>query len=539
MIPWTLGNKSGELILSDLPSPIGDQLFAGHVNELRKSLNNRIVSVSDYGAVGDGMTDDSAAVALALADSSIIWIGDLDINVATPPAQSVYSNAVFIGRGSITGLYRKHAIPPSAASPITPDRANLVPSVHLSKLIAAASPVVVLVGDSISTYQCNQNGRSDLLSNILQNTLINQFPDKTINFYNRAIGGADYASLNAGAPGTPPANVLWWTDGAKSWLQNIQDLAPDTVFISFGMNDGNTGDYADHPSLAAIEGIVTKLKAFSKIPDIIFCTNMNPSMNPTDIYSIYGVKEAQESRDNAAGVTRSYALTKGYGLLDFHRQFCQVRDGFDPVTAAIMTDQESITGVAGIYRSTQECHSVRYLIPLDGTKFISGDGSTDILVMIGSQVYDWARIHKNGSGKIELQFTTGIGTDYLNYKTVTTTQNFPTDTQNYCLEVSGNFVCFYKFPSTDWGGYQPNLVATNVIKGGGLFIPKVGGASVGFDGLNGNLVVQTGIDRVNFPQLSDDQLFGRGNAGGSIYNHPGDFYGPYIYHPVINAYSFR
>lgn len=527
---WTVGDVSGSEILTD-----SDHLYVSHVNELRSSLESRMVNIVDYGAVGDGVTDDSAAVVAALAVSNVIYIGDLDITVINPIDQSVYANAVFIGRGSITGLYRKTAIPPTADAPPIPVSGNIIPNLHLTALNVAASPVAVIVGDSIAGYQANQTGRGDVLAAILHSTLVNQFPDKTINFYNRAIGGCGFNVFDSTSTTSPTgdANVLWWTS-AQSWMAHVQSLAPDVVFLSFGMNDAET------ISVTAIASVVAKLRAFAKVPDIVFCTNTLPSMNPTAPYDVYATKAAQEGRDHAAGIIRSYALKYGYGLLDFNRQFCAIRDGFDPVTSFISFTQESIATVAGVYTSTRQCRSVRYMLSIDGTKFTAGDGNKSLLIRTGSYEYDWCRIQKSAGGKFTIGFTTGSSTDYLdNYKSVTLTEDFPTGTGVYVLEIMGNTAYFYSYAGSTYAAYNQTLLATQVIRGGGLFYPKVWNVTVGLDGLSTNLTVWPGIERINQPVLTDDELFGRGDGGGSTYNHPGDMLAPYVYYPVINAYSFR
>lgn len=529
---WTPGDVSGSQILQEDPT---DHLHAVHINELRQAVESRMVNIKDYGAVGDGEADDHDAVVAALAVSNIIYIGDLDILVDTSIDLADYANAVFIGNGSITGLYRKTAIPVTAEVPPPPVKGNIIPSLHLPALNAAAAPVAVIVGDSISTYLSNQTGRADLLPAILHSTLVSQFPDKTVTFHNRAIGGCGFNVFDSTSTTSPTgdSNVLWWTF-AQSWMDYVEDLAPDVVFLAFGMND------AEDVSIEAIDSIVTKLQAFSKVPDIVFCTNVNPSLNPVDGFEEFATRASQEGRDLAAGVVRSYALSNGHGLLDFHRQFCAVRDGFDPITSYITFPQESIASSSGSYVSSQECRSVRYLMAIDGTQFTGGDGNDSLIIHIGSNEFDWCRIQKTVGGKIRISFTTGSSTDYLdNYKDFTLTTDFPSGVGTYVLEVVGNIAYFYNYDGGFYGGYNQTLLATPVIRGGGLFTPRIDGAGAGFDGLDSNLLVWIGKERVNQPILNDDQIFNRGDAGGSSYNHPGDNLAPYVYYPVINAYSFR
>jgi hypothetical protein len=61
---WTVGDDSGNQALTN-----DDHLYQEHINELRIAINNNTsFNVLDYGAKGDGVTDDYAAIMLAVAD---------------------------------------------------------------------------------------------------------------------------------------------------------------------------------------------------------------------------------------------------------------------------------------------------------------------------------------------------------------------------------------------------------------------------------------------------------------------------------------
>ncbi len=60
--PWTVGDVSGSETLTD-----SDHLYPGHVNEIRVVIDNMTrTNVKDYGAIGDGSTDDTTAIQSAI-----------------------------------------------------------------------------------------------------------------------------------------------------------------------------------------------------------------------------------------------------------------------------------------------------------------------------------------------------------------------------------------------------------------------------------------------------------------------------------------
>jgi len=61
---WTPGDVSASEVLTD-----ADHLYAEHVNELRQAVDDLQLNVKSYGALGDGFTDDFAAIQAAMDDA--------------------------------------------------------------------------------------------------------------------------------------------------------------------------------------------------------------------------------------------------------------------------------------------------------------------------------------------------------------------------------------------------------------------------------------------------------------------------------------
>lgn len=113
---WTAGDISAGQTLLDT-----DHLYPVHINELRTAMNNRgVVNVMDYGATGDGVTDDSTAIIATIAAaktlklpvffpdkhyaiSQSLLIDSADIKVISDPG------ALLIGIGAVTDCFQIYA----------------------------------------------------------------------------------------------------------------------------------------------------------------------------------------------------------------------------------------------------------------------------------------------------------------------------------------------------------------------------------------------------------------------------------------------
>ena len=189
----------------------------GAVTRTVASKLNDTVSAKDFGVVGDGVTNDSTAL-LNATNSALLANNMLGLSgVSYAPSLPLSKSTDILYEGNLNalkGAYRKNATPIDSPSDyVTP--VNINPNKHLRSLNLAAKPIVVLVGDSISTYSANSNSRSDMLAEVLRRTIDEQFPSG-ITFYDRAISGSVWGSYQ---------NVMydsrlpWYTISTLSGLQ--------------------------------------------------------------------------------------------------------------------------------------------------------------------------------------------------------------------------------------------------------------------------------------------------------------------------------
>ena len=228
------------------------------------------------------------------------------------------------------GLYRTFSTKQNAPDFIP--SSDITPSRHLNG-ITTATPVVMLLGDSISTSGPDSwNTASDMFT-ILCDEMARKNPDRTFTFLNRAIGGQRWTNLLT----RPEVFPAWYGDSSQLWLDAVKGSAPDIVFLAFGMNDSN-GFAAD-----AVRRCVNAINSWPKVPKIIFITNPLPARTTqlNDGFGFVG-PDFQEGRDNPAGWVRSWASVHGYGVIDIHRAQVAMRDGYD-VSKNILVHQGSYT----------------------------------------------------------------------------------------------------------------------------------------------------------------------------------------------------
>ncbi|MEN7470549.1 hypothetical protein [Providencia stuartii] len=242
-----------------------------------------------------------------------------DQSVPIPKKTEVF---FFNAGGVLAGLYRRAVVHEDA--PTNTRVENGIQHNAMRRFYNAASPTVVIMGDSISTEGPNALAKSDSMWSLIKKKVSLQNKAKNITYHNRAIGGQTWLHANS----KPTSFPSWYTNQSTDWLEYVKELQPDLLFLAFGMNDSNGFN------AGAFFSVINKINQWTKIPSICIITNPVPAMNVTWENGFYATV-FQEGRDYAANYVRSYAQWAGYSILDINRQFNLIRDGRDPLNAPL------------------------------------------------------------------------------------------------------------------------------------------------------------------------------------------------------------
>lgn len=455
--------------------------------------------------VGDGVTDDSDALMDTLDYAADNGIRELHC-AKQYYAPSAYNLGLVIlrGPGALIGTYRKQVIPMScrAWGPIS----NIVPSIHLPRFSKALNPTVVIYGDSTGTpYGANHISVAQMLGTMLERSLKRSNPSRTINWVNRSIGGTTILNYNSSGNSLISAGIslpTFFTNPAAPWSGYISNQSPDLVIMNFGANGGTTH------GIVGIDNAVGFLLAMTKVPDILLVTNL-----PRGTQGDVGSQQVDliNSRDYAAGATRSYAEYHGYGLIDMHRFGCMARDGFDPCSQIITQSVTSGTySLPATLPKTQGDYQLSFQIDnTGGSAFGSGQS---LAITLSDNTVNAIRLSLSSSNYLVIGYGGGSTTLFL------TATNpgiaMPSGLCTIELSVRGNFFSLY----------LENTLAVEGIcmRHGGEFTPIVqyvvgSGAtqitSVSYAPSNPALVQ---------PIITDAEMFGSGSflQGGNAINHP-------------------
>lgn len=471
-------------------------------------------SIADFDAIVDAcMAADVQNIPIAVDGSS------------ASIANQAVMDTLFQGDGSVTGITRKNVIPYAAPGDDFED-VDISAPIHLRQLNTAVKPVVVLLGDSLSTYFANSIARSDMLAEILRTTLQSQIGP--IQFYDRAIYGTSWTNFLGN---NYNSQISWYTNASWGWYQYVQQLAPDMVVLAWGMNDNSS---IKMQAIANTIQWLTNPANLPKTPTIVFATNLVPS--PSQPASLDGVP-GQIYRDMSAGAVRTYAKFYGYGVLDFHRKACLVRDGFDPISSAIGNTETIATVSSG---STQNITGSRSCCDWKARIYFNADGlntSNTITMLTGAGGNDFLAIARPAANQLEFTLAAGAS-DQLVYANQTVSYTLPGGSGYYLVvERSNNGIVVYQDTNGNSGGYNDPIFTSKLIAMGGDYIPRITCAS-------GNLLTQAdmsyGAHRLNKPSIKNSVLWGNGQQsigqyGGSGYNHPSGFMATHVYRPLIRG----
>jgi len=498
--------------------PASDVVFTNEgTGGVARSLADKL-SESAFASAGDF---DNLADACAASDviNVSVTVDGSTTSIANPSVM----DAQLIGDGAVTGITRKRVIPRVSPSDDFDD-VDISAAIHLKQLNTAYNPVVVLLGDSLSTYFANSIARSDMLAECLRTALQDQLGP--IRFYDRSISGTSYTNFLGN---NYNASISWYTNSSWGWYQYVQQLAPDMVVLAWGMNDNSS---IKMQAIANVVQWLTNPANLPKTPTIVFATNLVPS--PSTPASLDGVA-GQFTRDISAGAVRTYAKFYGYGLLDFHRKVCRVRDGFDPVSSAIGNTQTISAVTSG---SQQNITGTKPCMDWKARIYFNADAlntTNTMTMLLGAGGNDFLAIARPSSNQLEFTLSAGAS-DQLVYLNKTVNYTLPSGSGYYLVvERSNNGVTIYQDLTSNAGGYSDPIFSSKIIATGGDYTPRITSTAGGF-------LVQAdlsyGSPRLNRPSIKNSVLWGDGSQsvgeyGGSGFNHASGWMATHVYRPML------
>ena len=333
----------------------------------------------------------------------------LNVDSTTFSGVNAATNTILSGTSDISGIPRKSVSRPWRGQYVPTNTIN--PWHHLPRMMERASPVIVMFGDSLSTQGPNTPSGIQSMDTILRNKFIKDNPTKNIKWYNRSIGGQTFTGANSIPSNLDYFNPSWYTDHSRAWWEYVRDLNPDVLVIAFGMNDGGSINPNEFFALMA------KIKAWVKVPDLLFVTTPVPSCAAVAPYTQYSAHSGQEGRDTAAGLVRSYARLFGHGCIDINRACVAMRDGYDVISNPTRAEE---TVNASFYKATKACTDFSFTAELDCALW---DSTSKVVSCRVSEAPDYIFLTL-GSNR-ELIFG-GYCTGFGNYKTTPTGYILPT-----------------------------------------------------------------------------------------------------------------
>lgn len=413
-----------------------------------------VALTSEHPNSASGLND---AMSSAL-DGSREVVVNADMSVSGTELSKSLTEVAFTGSKSISGPYRKKVVD-EFRQPFVPVN-TLNPDINLKMLRTTTTPVVVMMGDSISTEGPNAITLADSMWSAIKSKMVKDNPSKSFTFHNRSIGGQTWLLANS----IPTAFPYWYTNTSSTWLSYVEALAPDVVFLAFGMNDANGFN------AGALVSVVNKIKLFAKVPDIVFVTNPVPAQ--TTIYpdgTGFGFvgQTFQEGRDYAAGYARSFAKAKGYGLIDINRSMVAMRDCYD-VTSGIMRKIERVS--ASKYTAPSAASSAAndfsFRCSCDGSTWAEGKV---LAVKCGLGANDFIFVKKTSGNFVIEGFASGSST----YKSIATGIAVPSISFGFEISVLGGN-CFLIIDPLATDFLNKRVIAEfPVIRHGGIFLPII------------------------------------------------------------------
>lgn len=382
------------------------------------------------------------------------------------PTADHLGNMIFVGENArLIGTYRK-LILPRHLGPKAPTN-DVSPKFHWPRfmpVVAAAtggSPArVLIIGDSTTTPIAQAQGVGEYLPSLIHRQMYAYFGTKPFVITELGIGGTKWDDLASASPASTALYPFWYTDVTKAWMFYVNAFGPfDLVIFNFGQNDAGTF------SMAAMLSAVSQVAALSTTADFAFCTCYCPSIQDAS----FGTQVAQEGRDYAAGITRTYAKRTGAALFDFNRQQTLIRDGFD-VREGSMSILTAITSMTLPFSFPQTTY--HYAVSLVYANISTMWSGGSLQFQLSSNANNMLILEKDsGTGMLAYTVQTDTGINSV-ARTVTTFDLTVVSSGTFSLEVKNNHLLL-RVRNTDFN--------MDVDRFGGLFTPRIswsGGAGV-------------------------------------------------------------
>lgn len=519
------GGGSGYIVGNGYGVEDGFSIISAGAEQLKIIIKDTI-NAECFGLY-DGQTDAFSALRSCVVFGRSIGMNiiTLDVNIECElDDQEVFSEVIFVGRGSLSGIYRK-----SVFNSLVGRDKPVCAAITERNQVSKENPIVVLVGDSIASYSANTRNRNYMLAGAIESKIRKDFSNPE--FFNRAIGGATLAGLDGVS--SRANEIEWYEDSSLPWLDYVENLSPDIVFISFGMNDSRSINYD------RLKSVTAKIKDFSSSPKIIFCTPLVPSLSG-NASGLTATKDEQEGRDYAAGLIRTFAEYHGYGLLDFNRRNNVARDGIDVVGGRIGSKEEFINPLSPIIGAI-ECHNFRFKLTVDETRLLDSS-SHWIDLALDDERRSKVRI-RNAGGVYRFVIYSATASGVIEVLAIKDSSiAVASSLRNIVVEVLGGKIVIYD-DADNFGESSAPLASFRTIRPGGLMIPRVDFSSSG-------IVSYGQVDRsdsfLSPPEISNDKLWGDKEDtsgiklwGGSGWNHPSSHIFSYVYDPVLSSVTFK
>lgn len=292
--------------------------------------------VNDFGLTGTAPGDTAAFIAAndtvaGESEAATVGIAPGTTVNGDGSADLFAANRVIVtGHGELTGFLRKQAHRPYLASP------RMFPATvkarHLKRFHAACATgkaTIVLMGDSIFSIGANLISTAESPLFALIDEIMKQNPKVEFDVYNYCIPGQTFSGMWSDSS-MPPS----WFDNPNdlSWKKFVTAVNPDLVIPFSGANENWSIDATSMQNLVAYLQDSENFTS-GNVPDLVFGVTFQPSVGSPTLN--YNTASEQDGITYALNYVRTYAISNGYGYMDFGRWYSIIRDGIDPCELAL------------------------------------------------------------------------------------------------------------------------------------------------------------------------------------------------------------